>query len=125
LAGAWRNQDPPVDVILGKQPVLDFLLRREEELKHWRPVVLEDGRPFLLNREFFTVVMSERSFRLHWLVNDRLFELEESGRLAAMQRRWFEDDYRFAERAASEGLPAVVPPSIDPAAPSRCHWAKP
>jgi len=125
LTGAWQQQDPEVDIILGKEPVLNFLLTREDQLKDWRPVMLEDGNPFLLNREFFTVVMSERSFRLHWLVNDLLFELEESGRLAAMQRRWFEQDYRFAERAASEGLSAVIPPSVNPTAPSRCHWAQP
>ncbi len=125
LAGAWQKQDPPVDIILGKEPVLNFLLKREEQLKDWRLVTLDDGRSFLLNREFFTVVMSERSFRLHWLVNDVLFELEESGRLAAMQHRWFEQEYRVAERAASEGLPAVIPSSVNPAAPSRCHWATP
>ena len=125
LVGAWEQQDPPVDIILGKEPVLNFLLRREEQLKDWRPVTLEDGRPFLLNREFFSVVMSEKSFRLHWLVNDLLFELEESGRLEDMQRRWFEQDYRYAERAVSEGLLAVIPTSVDPTAPSRCHWATP
>jgi ABC-type amino acid transport substrate-binding protein len=124
LAGAWQQQDPPVDIILGKQPVLDFLLKREEPLRSWRPVLLSDGRPFLLNREYFTVVMSEKSFRLHWLVNDLLFELEESGRLATMQRRWFDEDYRLSDRAAAEGLPAVVPASVDPSAPSRCHWAQ-
>ena len=124
LAGAWQQQDPPVDVILGKHPVLDFLLNREEQLKTWQPVLLEDGRPFLLNREFFAVVMSEKSFRLHWLVNDLLFELEESGRLDAIQRRWFEQDYHYAERAVSEGLLAVIPTSVDPTAPSRCHWAQ-
>ena len=125
LAGAWQKQDPPVDVILGKQPVLDFILKHEEQLKSWQRVMFEDGRPFLLNREFFTFVMSERSFRLHWLVNDLLFELEESGRLVAMQRRWFEEDYLFTERAVTEGLHAVIPTSVDPAAPSRCHWAQP
>lgn len=125
LAGAWMKQDPPVDVILGKQPVLDFLLKHEEQLKSWQPVLQEDGRPFLLNREFFTVVMSEKSFRLHWLVNDLLFELEESGRLMAMQRRWFEEDYLFSERAVTEGLLAVIPTSVNPTAPSRCHWAQP
>jgi ABC-type amino acid transport substrate-binding protein len=124
LAGAWQKQDPPVDIILGKQPVLDFVLTHEAELKSWQPVMLEDGRPFLLNREFFTVVMSERSFRLHWLVNDVLFELEESGQLAAMQRRWFEEQYLFTERALTEGLPAVIPTSVNPTAPSRCHWAQ-
>jgi hypothetical protein len=25
----------------------------------------------------------------------------------------------------TEGLLAVVPASVDPSAPSRCHWAKP
>lgn len=124
LAGAWQKQDPPVDIILGKQPVLDFVLTHEPALKSWQPVTLGDGRPFLLNREFFTVVMSEKSFRLHWLVNDVLFELEESGRLAAMRRRWFEEEYVFGERALTEGLPAVIPTSVNPTAPSRCHWAQ-
>lgn len=124
LAGAWQQQDPPVDIILGKLPVLDFLLKHEMSLEQWRPVVLKDGRPFLLNREFFTVVMSEKSFRLHWLVNDVLFELEESGKLAAMRRHWFDENYRFTERAVVEGLPAVVLPSVDPSAPSRCHLAQ-
>jgi len=125
LAGAWQEHDTPVDIILGKQPVLDFLLKREERLTSWQPLLLEDGRPLLLNREFFTVVMSEKSFRLHWLVNDLLFELEESGRLETIQRRWFEKDYHYTERAVTEGLLAVVPASVDPSAPSRCHWAKP
>ena len=124
LAAALQAHDPPVDVILGKQPVLDFILKREPKGKSWRPLVLEDGRPFLLNRELFTVVMSERSFHLHWLVNDLLFELEESGRLAAMQRRWFEEEYAFIDRATSEGLLAVVPPSVDPSSPGRCHWTQ-
>jgi polar amino acid transport system substrate-binding protein len=125
LAAAWQNHDPSVDVILGKQPVLDFLRKQENTLKSWQPLVLTDGRPFLLNREIFTVVMSERSFHLHWLVNDLLFELEESGRLDAIQRRWFDEEYAFADRAISEGLLAVVPPSVDPSASGRCHWAQP
>ncbi len=93
-------------------------------MKNWQPLVLENGQPFLLNRELFTVVMSENSFRLQWLVNDVLFQLEESGRMAAMRRRWLEEDYVFYERATSEGLLSDMPRSLNPYVRGRCHWAQ-
>ncbi|WP_447973903.1 substrate-binding periplasmic protein [Nitrospira sp. Kam-Ns4a] len=124
LAAALQFRDPAVDVILGTQPILDYILRRERRMKNWQPLVLENGQPFLLNRELFTVVMSENSFRLQWLVNDVLFQLEESGRMAAMRRRWLEEDYVFYERATSEGLLSDMPRSLNPYVRGRCHWAQ-
>jgi hypothetical protein len=58
----------------------------------------------LLTRELFTVAMAEQSFQLRWLVNDLLFQLEQSGRLAAMHRRWLDEDYAPDQRVTSEGL---------------------
>lgn len=123
LAAALQPRDPEVDVILRKQPLLDFIVRRERKMKNWRPLVLENGQPFLLNREFFTVVMAEDNYRIQLLVNDLLFQLEESGRLAAMRRRWLEEDYVFYERVTGEGLLSDMPESLKPYVAGRCHWA--
>ena len=124
LAAALQSRDPMVDVILGKQPILDYILRRERTMKKWQPLVLENGRPFLLNRELFTVVMAENNYELQWLVNDVLFQLEESGRLAALRRRWFEEEYFFPQRATSEGFLSDVPESLKPYVAGHCHWAQ-
>ncbi len=123
LAAALQSRDPEVDLILGKQPILDFLVKTEQHMEKWQPLVLEDGRPFRLNRELFTVVMAEDSYRLQWLVNDVLFQLEESGRLAAMRRHWLEEDYVFYERANREGLLSDMPESLKANVSGRCHWA--
>jgi hypothetical protein len=50
-------------------------------------------------------VTDEESYRLRRFLNDLLFKLEESGRLAEMRRRWIEEDYAYPRRAATEGLP--------------------
>ncbi|HKW85978.1 MAG TPA: hypothetical protein VJM82_02815, partial [Nitrospiraceae bacterium] len=120
---AFESQDPPVDVILGKQPILEFMIRHDRP--DWQPLVLENGQPFLLTRELFTVVMAEKSFRLQWLVNDLLFQLEQSGRLAAMRRRWFEEDYAYTQRATSEGLLSTAEKGIQANGHGRCRWATP
>ena len=59
----------------------------------------------VLTREHYVVVMAEESYGLRSLVNDLLFRLEESGRLAEMRRRWLEETYAYPRRAAAEGLP--------------------
>lgn len=123
LAAALQSRNPAVDVILGKQPILDYILAREPRMKKWQPLVLESREPLLLNRELFTVVMAENSFRLQWLVNDALFELEESGRLTAIRRRWLKEDYAFHLRATSEGLLSDMPESLRVYVAGRCHWA--
>jgi ABC-type amino acid transport substrate-binding protein len=120
LLAAFDLQDPPVDVILGKHPSLDFYIKRDRP--DWQTLVLEDGQPFLLTRELFTVVMSEGSYRLQELVNDVLFELEQSGRLTAMRRRWFDGDYAYPQRAASEGLLSTAEKGVKENEHGRCRW---
>lgn len=122
LLAAFESQDPPIDVILTKQPILDFLLRRER--KDWQSLVLENGQPFLLTRELYTVVMAEQSFQLQSLVNDLLFQLEQSGRLEAMRRRWVEEDYTYTERAVREGLIATASKAIHRNEQGSCRWAR-
>ena len=122
LFAALESQDPPVDVILGKQPILDFIINREHQ--DWRPLVLENGQPFLLTRELLTVAMAEQSFRLRWLINDLLFQLEQSGRLAAMHRRWLEEDYAPDQRVTSEGLLTSAEKNIQPNDYGRCRRAR-
>jgi polar amino acid transport system substrate-binding protein len=103
LPAAFESQDPTIDVILGKQPVLQFMVTRVR--KDWRQLIGGNGKPLLLTREHYAVVMAEESYRLRSLVNDILFRLDESGRLDAMRHRWLEDQYAYPRRAAREGLP--------------------
>jgi len=122
LLAAFESRDPPVDVILGKQPILDFMIKRDRQ--GWQPLVLENGQLFLLTRELFTVVMAEKNFRLQSLVNDLLFELEQSGRLAEMRRRWFEEDYTYPQRALSEGLLSTASKAFHENEQGMCRWAR-
>jgi polar amino acid transport system substrate-binding protein len=122
LFAAFDSEDPPVDVIVGKQPILNFIIKQ----KHldWQPLVLENGQPLMLTRELFTVVTAEQSFRLQWLVNNLLLKLEESGGLAAMRQRWFDEDYVYAQRAVSEGLLTSTDKNIQPNDYGGCRWAR-
>ena len=52
--------------------------------------------------------MTEDSYRLRWFINNLLFKLDESGKLAEMRKRWLEELYAFPRRAAAEGLPFDV-----------------
>ncbi len=106
LAAAFDAQDPAVDVILGKLPILKYVTAHGRG--DWQLLLVDNDQPFLLTRELFTVVMAENSFGLQWLINDLLFEMEQSGQLATMRRRWFEDEYAYADRATTEGLLATV-----------------
>ena len=124
LAAALQSRDPVVDVILGKEPILNFIVRRERSWKKWQPLVLENGRPFLLTRELFTVVIAESNYGLQWLVNDVLFQLEESGGMTAIRHRWLDEEYVFQQRAVNEGLLSDVPESLKPYVAGRCRWAQ-
>lgn len=103
LPAAFESQNPPIDLILGKQPVLDYTVRRVR--KDWRLLRLDSGKPLVLTREHYSIVTDEESYRLRRFINDLLFRLDESGRLAEMRRRWLEEDYAYPRRAATEGLP--------------------
>ncbi len=94
---------PPIDVILGAQPVLDYMVTHVQ--KDWRLLTLETGKPLLLTRGHYAVVMAEESYHLRWFVNNVIFKLDESGKLADMRKRWLEEQYAFPRRAALEGLP--------------------
>lgn len=106
LPAAFESEDPAIDVILSQQPVLQFMVTRVR--KDWQQILRETGKPLILTREQYAVVMAEGNYRLRWFVNDLLFQLDDSGRLAKMRRRWLEEDYAFPRRAAAEGLPFDV-----------------
>jgi len=122
LYAAFDSQDPPIDVILMKQPILDFIAKRERS--DWQPVTLETEEPLLLSRELYTVVMAEQSFQLQWLINDLLFQLEQTGRLEAMRRRWFDEDYVYTVRAMREGLRAIESKLIHTNEHGRCRLVR-
>jgi ABC-type amino acid transport/signal transduction systems, periplasmic component/domain len=103
---ADSQADPPIDVILGAQPVLEYMVTRVR--KDWSLLTRENGTPLFVTKGHYAVVMAEESYRLRWLVNDLLLQLDESGRLHAMRKRWTEDEYAFPRRASLEGLPFDV-----------------
>lgn len=49
LPAAFESQNPPIDLILGKQPVLDYTVRRVR--KDWHLIMLDGGKPLVLTRE--------------------------------------------------------------------------
>lgn len=103
LPAAFESQNPPIDLILGKEPVLEYTVRRSR--KDWHLIRMDGGKPLVLTREHYAIVTDEESYRLRRFLNELLFRLEESGRLADMRRRWLEEDYAYPRRAATEGLP--------------------
>jgi ABC-type amino acid transport substrate-binding protein len=103
---AEASTEPAIDVILGTEPVLAFMVNRT--LKDWRHLTHATGTPLLVTRDQYAVVMAEDSYRLRWFVNSVLFKLDESGKLAEMRRRWLDESYAFPRRAATEGLPFDV-----------------
>ncbi|OGW48263.1 MAG: hypothetical protein A2V62_04605 [Nitrospirae bacterium RBG_19FT_COMBO_58_9] len=103
LPAAFESQNPPIDLILGKEPVLDYTVRRVR--KDWYLLRLDNGTPLFLTREHYAVVTDEESYRLRRFINDLLFRLDESGRLTGMRQRWLEENYAYPRRAATEGLP--------------------
>lgn len=103
LPAALETKDPPIDLILGKAPVLEYTVRRSR--KDWHLLRLENGKPLILTREQYAIVTDEESYQLRRFLNDLLYRLEESGRLTDMRRRWLEEDYAYPRRAATEGLP--------------------
>lgn len=94
--------EPRVDVILGAQPVLEYMVKRVR--KDWSPLTRENGRPLFLTKADYGVVVAEESYHLRWLLNDLLLKLDESGRLREMRTRWLDEEYAFPRRASLEGL---------------------
>ena len=52
--------------------------------------------------------MAGESYRLGWFINNVLFKLNETGKLAKIRQRWLEESYASPRRAAAEGLPLDV-----------------
>ncbi len=103
LPAAFEWPSPPIDVILGKLPVLQF--EAATVRKDWLLLTTRAGTPLRLTSESYAVATAEESYRLRGLINHTLYMLEEAGQLAAMHRRWFEEPYAYPRRAAIEGLP--------------------
>lgn len=103
---AFESQDPPVDVLLGKLPVLQYIATRVR--KNWHLIEGGNGKPLRLMREQYAVAMAEENYRLRSFVNDVVFSLKESGRLEELRRKWHDEFYAYPRRAAAEGLPFSV-----------------
>lgn len=99
---ADSHAEPRIDVILGAQPVLEYMVKRVR--KDWFPLTRDNGVPLFLTKADYAVVVAEESYHLRWLLNDLLLKLDESGRLRDMRTRWLEEEYAFPRRASLEGL---------------------
>ncbi|MCP9452084.1 MAG: transporter substrate-binding domain-containing protein [Nitrospira sp.] len=106
LPAAVETKDPPIDVILTDYPILRYVTKRV--WPDWRLLERPDGSPLVLTQEYFSIVTSEEKRRLQWFLNNLLYRLEETGRLAQMRRRWMEEEYAPTRRATVEGLPLEI-----------------
>jgi len=106
LPAAVETKDPHIDVILTDYPILQYVTKRV--WPDWRLLERPDGSPLILSQESFSIVTVEEKRRLQWFLNNLLYRLEESGRLAQMRRRWLEEAYAPTRRATAEGLPLEV-----------------
>ena len=86
---ADSQAEPRIDVILGAQPVLEYMVKRVRT--DWALLTRDNGLPLFLTKADYGVVVAEESYRLRWLLNDLLLKLDESGRLREMRARWLED----------------------------------
>ena len=121
LPAAFETSDPRIDVILGGVPILEFQLTRLR--KDWRFITTEAGQPLIFMREHYAVVMDEESYRLRWLVNNLLFEMNESGQLAELQHHWLKESYAYPRRAESEGLPFTIERMVEHYNQGACRYA--
>jgi len=106
LPAAIETKVPQIDVILADYPILQYLTKRV--WPDWHPLQRPDGSPLILSQEYFSIVTGEEKRRLQWFLNNLLYRLEETGRLAQMRNRWLEEDYAPTRRATDEGLPLEV-----------------
>lgn len=106
LPAAIETRDPAIDVIFSKHSIIEYVSKRVWQ--EWSPLTKPDGSPLLLTRDDLSIVTSEEHRRLQWFLNNLLFRLEESGRLAQMRHRWIDEEYAPTRRATTEGLPLEV-----------------
>jgi len=103
---AATGGSPPVDVIFGAHPVLDFMVKTTQ--RNWRLLTQNDHTPLWFTQADYAVVMAEESYTLRRFINGVIHELHESGRLEHMRQRWIDESYAYPRRASSEGLPFDV-----------------
>lgn len=103
LPAAFESQDPSIDVILGKRPILEQMIKWSR--KEWQVLTDDGGNPWLLTRENYGILFAEDSYALRRLINDLLFRMEQDGRLSQLRSRWLEESYAYPRRASTEGLP--------------------
>ena len=122
LPAAIETSDPTIDVILSKHSIVEYVTKRVWH--EWSPVTKPDGSPLLLTRDDLSIVTSEEHRRLQWFLNNLLFRLEESGRLAQMRHRWIDEEYAPTRRATTEGLPLEVTQVPDHYDQGQCRLAE-
>lgn len=103
---AAAGLSPPIDVIVGAHPVLNFMVKTTR--RDWQLLMQDDRTPLRFTQADYAVAMAEESYALRWFVNDVIFQLHESGRLEQMRHRWIDESYAYPRRAATEGLPFDV-----------------
>lgn len=106
LPAAIETKDQNIDVVLSKHLIVEYVTKRVWQ--EWHPLTQPDGSPLLLTHDDLSIVTSDAHRRLQWLLNNLLFRLEESGRLAQMRHRWIDEEYAPTRRATVEGLPLEV-----------------
>ena len=106
LPAAVETKDPHIDVILTDYPILQYVTKHV--WPDWQLLERPDGSPLILSRESYSIVTGGEKKRLQWFLNNLLYRLEETGRLAQMRKRWLEEDYAPTRRATAEGLPLEV-----------------
>jgi ABC-type amino acid transport substrate-binding protein len=116
-----ETTDPQIDVILADHSILQYVTKRVWPT--WRLLERPDGSSLILTQEHFSIVTGEEKRRLQWFLNNLLYRLEESGRLAQMRRRWLEEDYAPTRRATAEGLPLEVSKVPDHYDQGQCRMA--
>jgi ABC-type amino acid transport substrate-binding protein len=97
---------PPIDVILGAHPVLEFMVKTTR--REWHLLTQAPDKPLRFTQADYVIVMAEESYALRWFINDVVFRLGETGRLQSMRHRWLDESYAYPRRASTEGLPFDV-----------------
>ncbi len=106
LPAAIETKDPIIDVILSDHSILEYVTKRV--WGDWHLLTRSNGVPLMLTHADLSIVTSDEHRQLQWFLNNLLFHLEESGRLAEMRSRWLDTEYAPTRRATAEGLPLEV-----------------
>ncbi|WP_413936573.1 substrate-binding periplasmic protein [Nitrospira sp. BLG_1] len=122
LPAAIEAKDQNIDIIFSKHLIAEYVTKRVWH--EWQPLTRPDGAPLFLTRDDLSIVTNDAHRRLQWLLNNLLFRLEESGRLAQMRHRWIDEEYAPTRRATTEGLPLEVTQVPDHYDQGQCRFAE-